>query len=82
MASSLFSINFDFFFINNFKKKRNEELYDKYGYSFILETTPLGLKEFLNDMENEKEAFQINDDLKHLKKKLKEKIIVEAPVFE
>ena len=67
---------------NFYLKKRNEELYDKYGDSYILDTNAGVLREFLNEMENDKEAFEEDDDLRHLKKKLRDKIIVETPVFE
>ena len=47
-----------------------------------METHKTVLKEFLKDMENEKETFSFDEELKSLKKKIKDRVIKETPLFE
>lgn len=47
-----------------------------------METTKQALKDFFNDMVIDKSEFELNEDLNHLKRRLKDRIILEPPFFE
>lgn len=45
-------------------------------------TSKVNLKEFFNDVRYEREVFKRDDDLKLMKKRMKDKLIHDSPIFE
>ena len=82
---SLFYFEFKYIkdktFIFFYEQTRNEEVYDKYGDSFIIDVDKEGFKDFLKDLSKEGMDEDEEVEVVDLKNKLKDRLIEIYHVF-